>query len=64
MMVRFCPGSAIGTPAWMSLADANVEIAKNTAYLDTMIEAGSQPGPIVYPHIGQCPPTCPKAKDN
>ncbi len=58
-MVHYCPGSAIGSPATMRQSEAEQYLKEDIAYLGALEEVESICGPIVLPHIGQCPPNCP-----
>lgn len=57
-MVRYCPGSSVGTPAGMPLNDADRYKVEGTRYLQIQQAVGAIDKPV-FPHIGSCPPNCP-----
>lgn len=57
-LVHYCPGSAVGSPAWLSPHAADEHLVRDTRYVQTMEGVGAMPAPVVYPHIGPCPATC------
>lgn len=58
-LVYYCPGSAPGSPAGLSRADAEKYLAQDSRYIDIMAAADSIERPVAYPHIGG---TCAKCR--
>lgn len=63
-MVRYCPGSASGSPGWVSREEAETYLARDTYVLTRLAAIHSAgPGPVVMPHTGLCHPGCPHHPD-
>lgn len=60
-LVHYCPGSASGSPGWMSRAQADVEYVRDTQVLQKLQGVGGLSQPVHWPHIGG---TCGRCKRN
>jgi hypothetical protein len=61
-MVRYCPGSAPGSPAGLPNSRAKEQLERDYSYVAMMVRSGSISDPV-YPHIGICPNGCPHNPD-
>jgi len=51
-LVKYCPGSAVGSPAWMKRSEAEELLARDSYYIETILKHEEN---VVYPHIdGKC----------
>lgn len=57
-IVRYCPGGAVGSPAWMTREEALDYLGKDSLYVEKMVRHSG--GKTHYPHIGQCTSGCPQ----
>lgn len=51
-LVRYCPGSAPGSPAWMPRAQAEEEERLDSDFILQMCRVNAIPAPVIFPHIG------------
>lgn len=51
-LVRYCPGSASGSPGWMSEPEAEKQAAKDTTTINKLISVDSIEPNVQYPHVG------------
>ena len=51
-LVHYCPGSAVGSPAGLTRAEAEYYLAQDTDFINTLVEADALEKPVIYPHIG------------
>lgn len=51
-LVRYCPGSASGSPGWMTESAAELQAAKDTTTINKLVKVDSIDKPVCYPHIG------------
>lgn len=57
-LVRYCPGSASGSPALLKPDDADAQAVKDTRLIRTLEAINSIEKPVYYPHIGGYCPAC------
>lgn len=57
-IIRYCPGSADGSPAYLAAEDARMLLERDTAYLLRLADHGTIKHPYTLPHTGACPPDC------
>jgi hypothetical protein len=57
-LIRYCPGSADGSPAYLPEQEARDRVAIDSAYLDRMATRGVIRQPYSIPHTGECSNEC------
>lgn len=57
-LIRYCPGSAPGSPASMSKSDADEYMVQDSRYVEVMSNLGALNTPVVFPHTGACSKGC------
>lgn len=58
LIIRYCPGSADGSPAYLAHEDARMLLERDTAHLLRLAEHGTIKHPFTLPHTGACPADC------
>jgi len=58
-LVRYCPGSTSGSPAFLHPTTADELLKKDSHSLQRLININSAGEDPVMPHIGTCPTNCP-----
>jgi hypothetical protein len=60
-LVRYCPGNASGSAAWMSETEAEQHLKLDSAHIEVMKRVGTLPADAVLPHIGGTCKLCDKS---